>query len=290
MTLEQLRIFIAVAERGHMTQAAQALNVTQSAASAAVAALEARHGVLLFDRVGRRLELSEAGRLFLPEAKAVLAQSASAGRVLDDLAGLERGQVRIAASQTVASYWLPPYLAAFAAARPAIDLSLSVGNTQRVAAAVVDGSADLGFVEGMVDSPVLQRLVVGHDRLSLYAAPDHPLAAKAVGVADLKAEQWIIREPGSGTRSAFEAALAKQGVDFASLAVLLELPSNEAVLAAVASSLALTAVSDLAAAPQVAAGALARLAFDVVERPFQLLRHRERVASRASTAFMALVQ
>ena len=85
MTLEQLRIFVAVAERGHVTQAAGALNMTQSAVSAAVAALEARHGVRLFDRVGRSIELNVAGRLFLDEARAVLASAAAA----DHAEGLE---------------------------------------------------------------------------------------------------------------------------------------------------------------------------------------------------------
>ena len=92
MTLEQLRIFVAVAERQHMTRAAQALNITQSAASAAIAALEARHDARLFDRVGRGLTLSEAGRAFLPEARAVLARAADAERLLDDLAGLAQRQ------------------------------------------------------------------------------------------------------------------------------------------------------------------------------------------------------
>ena len=118
MTLEQLRIFVAVAERLHMTQAGRALRVTQSAASAAVAALESRHDVLLFDRVGRGLELSQAGRVFLPEAKAVLARAEAASRALDELAGFERGSIAIAASQTVANYWLPERLTAFARVYP----------------------------------------------------------------------------------------------------------------------------------------------------------------------------
>src|SRR5690606_10347013 len=101
-----------VAERQHMTRAAQALNITQSAASAAVAALEARHDAQLFDRVGRGLTLSEAGRAFLPEARAVLARAADAERLLDDLAGLKRGRIDIFASQTIGAYWLPPRLAA----------------------------------------------------------------------------------------------------------------------------------------------------------------------------------
>src|SRR3569623_149713 len=120
LTLEQLRIFVAVAEREHVTQAARALNLTQSAVSAAVSAIESRHGVKLFDRVGRRIELTEGGRTFLTEARAVLARAAAAETVRSDLAGLKRGAVTLAASQTVASYWLPPLMARYRAAFPGI--------------------------------------------------------------------------------------------------------------------------------------------------------------------------
>ena len=104
MTLEQLRIFVTVAETLNMTRAAEALHLAQPSVSAAVAALESRHGLRLFDRVGRGLELSAAGRTFLPEARAVLAAAQDAARALDDLAGLRRGTLALAASQTVATY------------------------------------------------------------------------------------------------------------------------------------------------------------------------------------------
>lgn len=288
MTLEQLRIFVAVAERGHMTQAAQQLHITQSAASAAVAALEQRYSVQLFNRVGRGLELSEAGQVFLVEARAVLARSAAARRALDELAGLQRGTLRIAASQTVASYWLPQRMAAFAQSHPHLELLLQVGNTQQVAQAVLDAEADLGFVEGELDMPALTRQTVGHDRLSIYAAPDHALTRKKRLLAqDLVRASWIMREPGSGTRAEFEAALSAKGVSPGQLQVLLALPSNEAVMAAVAAGGCLTAVSDLAAAPRIAAGTLKRLAFDLAARAFSAVQHRERTPSRALAAFAA---
>lgn len=287
MTLEQLRIFVAVAERLHMTQAAQVLHITQSAASAAVAALESRYGVLLFNRVGRGLELSDAGRIFLLDAKAVLARAEAAAHTLDELAGLKRGSIRIAASQTVASYWLPRRMAAFAGAHPAVAIHLTVGNTQRVAQAVLDGVADIGFVEGVVESEHLNRTAVGGDRLSLYVAPGHPLAAaKTLSAKDLREALWVMREPGSGTRYALEVELAARGVNPEELKVLLELPSNEAVLAAVATGGSLTAVSDLAAAPHIASGTLKRVPFDLAARRFNLLVHRERVPSRAVAAFL----
>ena len=146
MTLEQLRIFIAVAEKQHVTQAARELNLTQSATSAAIAALETRYDVKLFDRIGRGIALTQTGRDFLVEARAVLARAKAAAQVLNDLAGLKRGSLTIAASQTVANYWLPGRIQTFHTAHPGIELRLTIANTGQVALAVHQGSADLGFV------------------------------------------------------------------------------------------------------------------------------------------------
>src|SRR5215469_352965 len=107
VTLEQLRIYVAVAERQHVTKAARALNLAQSAASHAIAALEARHDTKLFHRVGRRIELTEAGHVFLAEARAVLARADAAELALSEYGSLQRGTLSIQASQTIAGYWLP---------------------------------------------------------------------------------------------------------------------------------------------------------------------------------------
>src|ERR1700760_3688972 len=132
MTLEQLRIFVAVAEHEHMTRAASVLHLTQSATSAAIAALEARHATRLFDRIGRNIRLTDAGRQFLIEARAVLARADAAETVLADLAGLKRGSLALAASQTVGNYWLPPLMHHFHARYPGIRLALTIGNTEQV--------------------------------------------------------------------------------------------------------------------------------------------------------------
>lgn len=287
MTLEQLRIFVAVAERLHMTRAGEALNLTQSAVSAAVAALEARHGTQLFDRVGRGLALNAAGEAFLPEARAVLAQAEAAERALDDLAGLKRGSVRLFASQTIAAYWLPPRMAAFARGHPEIALHLSIGNTHRVVEAVLAGEAELGLVEGAFEAARVEKARVDADRLVVVAAPGHPLAGRTeppLSGADLRALDWALREEGSGTRSEFEAALPR-GVAASALRTVLTLPSNEAILSAVAAGGLVTAISELAAQPLIEAGRLVRLPLDLPERPFHLLRHRERRPSRAAEAF-----
>src|ERR1700681_4085783 len=107
MTLDQLHIFVAVAERQHVTQAARALNLAQSAASNAIAALESEHDIQLFDRVGRRIELTEAGRVFLAEGGGGFARAEAAGRALSDFSGLKRGTLPVQPSQPIANYGLP---------------------------------------------------------------------------------------------------------------------------------------------------------------------------------------
>ncbi len=290
MTLEQLRIFVAVAERQHVTQAAAALNLAQSAASHAIAALEAHHQAKLFNRVGRRIELTEAGHVFLAEARAVLARVEAAELVLSDFGGLKRGTLSVQASQTIASYWLPRHLVVFKRAYPQIQIRLTIGNTAQVAAAVESGTAELGFVEGALENAHLACTPVARDQLFIVVGPEHPWAGgAALTPADLAEGEWVLREPGSGTRSAFEEALAAHGIKPSGLRVRLELPSNEAVRAAVEAGLAATAISASVAAPSIEAGLLYQAQFKLPERYFYALRHAGRYLARSAGALMDIV-
>lgn len=289
MTLEQLRIFVAVAEREHVTAAARALNLTQSATSAAVAALEARHGTKLFDRIGRRIALTEAGRLFLPEARAVLARAEAAGRLLADLNAMARGSLALAASQTVGNYWLAPRLKLFRELAPGVSVAVRIGNTETVRAMVHDGAADIGLVEGDIADPLLAAGVVGEDELVLVVAPDHPWADKPPRAAALARSPWVLREEGSGTRAIFAAELARAGLSLAELDVALELPTNESVRSAVAAGFGATVISRLAVNALLEAGALAAVGLPMPRRPFYALTHRERTPTRALAAFMDML-
>ncbi len=290
MTLEQLRIFIAVAEKQHVTRAASELNLTQSATSAAVAALERRYGIKLFDRVGRGIVLTQTGRDFLNEARAVVARAKAAAQVLDDLAGLKRGSLSLAASQTVANYWLPPRIETFRRTYPGIDLRVRIANTEQVAHAVIQGNADLGFVEGEVDEPSLAIRRMEGDSLAVVVGASHRWVGRTRITPQLLTEtSWILREPGSGTRSMFETALKKFHLKLPDLDIRLELPSNEAVRAAVESGDCATAISDLVVAQSLAAGTLHRVKIDLPKRSFIALRHKERYASQAVKALLASI-
>jgi DNA-binding transcriptional LysR family regulator len=290
MTLEQLRVFVAVAERQHVTRAAEALNLAQSAASMAIATLEARHGTRLFHRVGRGIELTEAGGLFLIEARAVLARAAAAELVLSDLGGLKRGTLAVQASQTIASYWLPRHLVAFRRAHSGIDISLAIGNTAQVAGAVHQGAADIGFIEGAIEDPMLTVEQVARDQMVIVVGVEHPWSSiDRLEPQRLIETEWVLREPGSGTRSVFEAALQTCGVSAAAVRVVLELPSNEAVRAAVEAGLGATAISASVAAPSLEAGLLHQVPFDLPVRNFHVVRHSERYRSGAVDALLEMV-
>jgi len=291
VTLEQLRIFIAVAEREHVTKAAESLNLSQSAVSSAIAALEARHAVTLFHRVGRGIELTGAGTLFLAEARAVLNRAAAAERTLAEVSGLERGTLSIYASQTIASYWLPPKLVHFHKAHPKIAISLHAANTAQVAKAVCDGAADIGFAEGPVEHEDLIQQTVARDRLVIAVAPSHPWGTvEKLNVSDLVQSDWVLRESGSGTRAEFEDALQKQGLELSQLTVVLEVPSNEAARLAVEEGAGATALSELAAAPGLRSNRLKAAPFDLPQRGFTALRHRERYLSKAATALLDFIK
>lgn len=290
MTLDQLRIFVAVAERQHMTQAARALNLAQSAVSHAIAALEARHQTRLFDRVGRRIALTEAGAVLLVEARSILAQVEAVDLALGDFGALKRGRLSVQASQTIASYWLPRHLVAFHESHPHIAVQLKIGNTAEVAAAVEDGAVELGFVEGAVATDRLVCIPVARDQLVIVVGQNHPWGSgEHLSRSDLLQSAWVLRESGSGTRSAFEEALAHFDISPDQLQVAMELPSNEAVRAAVEAGLGATALSASVAASGIEAGLLHAANFLLPDRAFYLLRHHRRYQTRAATALMEMV-
>jgi DNA-binding transcriptional LysR family regulator len=245
----------------------------------------------LFDRVGRGVVLNQAGRLFRERARAVLNEAAAAETALADLGGLKHGTLSIQASQTIARYWLPERLVAFQKAHPGIVVKVEIGNTAQAAKAVTEGAAELGLVEGEIDVPVLSSRVIDEDQLVLLVGPAHPWAGRrGLPIAELAQSAWVLRELGSGTRSAFETVLRARGLDPAELPIRLTLPANEAVLAAVQAGAGATALSASVAAAAVRAGAAALVPFELPQRPYFLLRHKERHRSKAGDAFLAIAQ
>lgn len=290
MTLTQLRIFVAVAELGHVTKAAEMLGITQSAASASIASFEAQYDVKLFNRIGRAIEVSDTGRLFLSEAQAVLGRAQAAERALRELSGTTVGHLEIAASQTIANYWLPRRIARFHAAYPHILLNVVISNTREVEAAVVSGHADIGFVEGTTQARELLRDEVDHDQMVMVAAKDEDFAApKTNEPIDFATMPLVVREPGSGTREMLEIVAATAGVEWNDLNIVLELPSNEAVREAVEAGAGATLISRHVVAASIEGEKLRSLPIEAPTRSFHMLRLSGRQANRAQTAMVDMI-
>ena len=294
MTLDQLKTFIAVAEREHVTRAAEALDLTQSAVSATVAALERELGAKLFSRIGRGIALTEAGLLLLGEARAILDRVQSATLAVRELSDLKRGRITLKASQTIANHFLPSRLVRFHEDYPGISLEVLIGNSAEVAGAVANGEVELGLIEDELPqsetSPLLAERIA-QDRLAIIVSKSHGWAGRQIPTQqELASATWIIREEGSGTRAILKRYLESHGVDFKSINVALELPSNEAVLSAVSAGQGVTILSESVCADRVEAGRVVQLAADLGVRPFYAVQHADRYRSKAVTALLAALR
>jgi DNA-binding transcriptional LysR family regulator len=294
MTLDQLQIFIAVAEREHVTRAADALGLAPPSVSAAVASLEREFGTKLFHRVGRGIVVTEGGKLLLDEARALVNRGEAVKLAMREFTGLARGRLAIKASQTIANHFLPPRLVDFHQAYPGVALVVSIGNSTEVAEAIIRGDIELGFVEGPQKDFIDPRLAVetiAQDELVMVAATNHAWASrKKLTVDDLTAGRWVLREDGSGTRAAFIKALDALGVPYASLNIAIELPSNEAVLTAVLAGAGATILSLRVCADSIEAGTLKRLPVSLVPRAFCAVQHADRYRSRAVSALLEILR
>lgn len=275
ITLRQLGVFVAIARYGTVTRAAQELNLTQSAASMALADLETQLDCLLFDRAGKRLQLNDLGRQLLPRAMTTLAH-AEGIEALARGQGDQVGSLKIGASLTIGNYSMPPIIASFMREHPQSQLTLDIANTSHIIAALGQFELDIGFIEGYCHAPDLEVIPWRQDELVVFAAPSHPLAAKTdLRESDLAAAAWVLREPGSGTREVFDNAVMGR---LPNLHVLLELGHTEAIQRVVSSGLGIGCASRLSLQESLDNGALVVLPtpFWNLSRQFFALIHRQK--------------
>lgn len=272
----------------------EAMDMTQSAVSAAIASLEQELGAKLFHRVGRGIVLTEGGKLFLGEARAVLSRTEAAVLAMREFSGLMRGRLEIKASQTIASHFLPEPLVEFHKSYPGLTLAVSVGNSAQVAQAIIDGEVELGFTEGPkggASHPQLVGELIASDQLVMVVSAEHPWAKqKKFNAEDLAAGKWVLREDGSGTRAAFIERLKTLGVPYDKLRIVIELPSNEAVLAAVIADAGAAILSKSVCARALGAGALKAMPVSLAPRAFCAIQHADRYRSHAVAAFLGILR
>jgi DNA-binding transcriptional LysR family regulator len=240
----RLEIFVAVARRLSFAGAARALHLSQPSVSLQVAALEKELGAQLFERTTRRVRLTAAGETLLARAETLLRDHAEARRAVAAAEGQISGSLAIASSLTIGAYLLPAALARLAAAHPALQVRVTIENTEQVVRSLFEGRADLGFVEGGLTAPGVVLHPLREDELVVIAPARHRFARlREVPLEELAREPFVLREEGSGTRRVAEEHLRAAGVDPAGLRVVAELSGIDAIKASVAAGLGISIVS-----------------------------------------------
>ncbi|RLQ23364.1 LysR family transcriptional regulator [Seongchinamella sediminis] len=285
-SLRQLQVFLATARFENVSRAAAQLAMSQSAASGALKELESQFEVRLFDRLGKRLQLSELGRQLRPQAERLLAEAEAFEAALDGGPGV--GSLRLGATLTIGNYLAVPMIAAFRQRFPGADVSLQVANTETIARQVAAFELDVGMIEGELNHPQLETVFWRPDELQVFAAPGHPLARRrAVSDGQLVQLPWIVREPGSGTRQTFDRAM--HGL-LSQLDVTMELQHTEAIKRAVEAGLGVGCLSRISLREAFARGSLVPLR--VPQRDFsrqlRLIMHREKFHAGALSQWLAL--
>jgi DNA-binding transcriptional LysR family regulator len=290
MNLNHLAVFHAVAQTGSMTRGAERLDISQPAVSKQVQELEHVLGVHLFDRIGRRVHLSQAGEILADYARRLFALAHEAEEAMADVRAAERGRLVIGASTTIGTYLLPGVVAAFWHRHPRVELLVEIENTEQVHRRLAGLELDVGLTEGFVEEEDLEAEIFHRDELVVIAPPSHRLAGKPrVSLSALQEEPFILREPGSGTRAVEERALARLKLP---VRVAMALGSTEAIKRVVVESVGLAIVSRLAVGAECAAGTLTVLpvAGLHIERPLHLVRRKGRRDGPALQAFCAVLQ
>ncbi|MGV8900381.1 MAG: LysR family transcriptional regulator [Burkholderiaceae bacterium] len=289
LTLRQLQIFLAVCDGGSTSAAAQAIALSQSAASAALNELEQLLDTRLFDRVGRRLLINDNGRQLMPQARQMLDAALTIERQFARADASSAVGLHIGASTTIGTYLLPRILANFCTHQTPAIPRVMIANTADVAAAVASFAVDVGLIEGPCHEPELQVEPWLSDELIVVCAPHYRLAENdvhgKVTLAMLREASWLLREPGSGTREAVEHALVPH---LHSLRSAGEFSNAEAIKHAAAAGLGVACLSRLVVADLIDAGKLVQLDTTLprLQRHFYLVYQQHKILSVRLSAFM----
>ena len=285
-TLRQLDIFIAAAHFENITKAANSLSMSQSAASSALQDLEKQFDIQLFDRVGKKLQLNDLGRLLRPRAEALLEQARELERAMSRHE--EIGPLKVGATLTIGNYLAVGIMSQFMEKHPDAKISLEVANTTEIARKVVNFELDIGLIEGEEYLPELDVIPWREDELEIFCSPSHPLAKKIeLNDSDLVSATWILREKGSGTRQAFERGFHGLMHD---INILLELQHTEAIKRAVEAGLGIACLSKISLEDAKRRGSLVPLKVPHrdLHRHFYFILHKHKYRSAGIEQWMNL--
>ena len=283
ITLRQLTVFEAVARNLSYTQAAAELHLSQPAVSMQVKQLEEHAGLPLFEQLGKKIYLTEAGQEMLRHSQIISQQLKEAENILAELKGLTRGRLDIAVASTANSF-APHLLARFCKQHPGITFSLDITNRKNLLQQLTANEKDMVIMGKPPDNMDLEYIDFMDNPLVVIAAPDHPLAKQTqIPLQALAQESFVVREPVSGTRLAVDRFFCQHDIQ---LPIIMETTRNEGIKQAVAAGLGLGIVSLHTVQLELAAGCLVVLpvvAFPIMRSWYIVHRQGKRLSPIAQT-------
>lgn len=288
MDLRQLEIFVKVAELGSFSRAAEALHLTQPTVSEHIRTLEDELGVRLLDRLGRGAAVTRAGELLVSYAGRMLALQREARQALDSFQGKMSGGLLMGASTIPGEYVLPPLIGRFKDKYPEISITLLIGDSQAVVGWVVEGKAELGVVGARLPHRSVEYRELMPDEEVVVVPAGHAWHGRTqVTLEELRAEPLLIRERGSGTRAALEAALAAADLRLDAFRIVGEMGSTQAIKQAVKAGVGISVLSRRAVEEECRHGLLwgLRVKDLNVTRAFLVVTHKDRSRSPLAEAF-----
>lgn len=288
----QMKIFKTVVEKGGFSLAAQELHMTQSSVSQQIQALESYYGMKLFDRMYRKIMVTQAGAALYPYAIESERLYQEANKTMQGFKLDVTGKLRIGCSMTIGEYFMPGILISFSQRHPLVSTSMDVSNTEQITSMVIGGSISLGFIEGhyepidmLVDTPF------AGDELIIIAPINSALSLNKMSLAELMKARWVMREKDSGTRIIFQEYLSAHGLDPNKLNVVLEMGSTQAVKESVKAGMGIAAISRLAVENAIKHGELSMIPLQdgAIKRKFTMLYHRDRFQTCAVEKFISYV-
>lgn len=285
-SIKQIRTFITVADYKSFTQAAEAMFMTQPAVSSQIKSLEDTFGLSLIERNDKRVQLTEAGKLFYRESKEILAVYDRAVESMDEFKGLKRGKISLGASTIPGEYVMPRLIGEFRKLYPGINVSLTVADTSQVIDLLYERKIDLGVVGAKTESNHVEFIPFLQDELILLAGMESSVP-EVISSKDLLNLEMVSREAGSGTRSVVKECLAVKGIKETDLNLVMELGSTQSVITGISGNLGVGFVSKWAAESALKAGAVKQITIDDLDlrRNIYVVLPKHAVATRAREVF-----
>lgn len=286
MTLRHLKIFISVYQNQGITKASEELHLAQPSVSLAVRELEDFYGVRFFDRISRRLYITEQGKMFYEYALHIVSLFDEMERSVRSWE--HKGLLRVGSSITIGNFLLPKLVKTFRESHPDIQISASIHNSSYIIDRIMDNAIDFALIEGIPTYPQIVQEPFMSDRMCLICGPAHPIAAReSIDIRELEQYDLILRESGSGGREILESLLTGLQIQ---LEPAWESVSTQAIVKAVGEGLGISILPYLLVAEDIRKGVVLEKKMEGISlsRKFSIVYHRHKYLSTAAREFIEL--